>query len=99
MISLKKKFLLRVVAIVVCLGFISFFVPGVIQAAENKAPKSDLKTFLKKPVRMLSSIFPIFDFFFDNGNKSDSSSTDNSNTTGKIKITGNSTAKIVSDKD
>jgi len=45
-----SKKLLRVAAILVCLGFITLTISGVIYAADKKVKKPSVRTFLEKPM-------------------------------------------------
>jgi len=57
MISKKT---LRVLAILACLGFITFTFSGVALAAEKKVQRPDIRTLLQKPIVLLNSLFNLF---------------------------------------
>lgn len=87
-----KKGLLKAVAIVVCFGVLSLSVPGAI-AAEKKVPKP--YKFLKKPLDLITSMFPILHPIFDPGKKSIS----NKKAVKKIKVGGTLSSTKVADGD
>jgi hypothetical protein len=94
-----SKKVLRVVAIMVCLGFITLSVSGIVYAADKTVKKPDVRTFLKKPLLLLNSIFNIFlsptDQKANTGSEKESDSDSNS----KIKMTGNLKSPRVADGD
>lgn len=81
-----RKRTLRVIAILVCLSFITLLVPGA-TAADRKVKKLNFSiTILKQSMLVFSSIFPFFTPIYDTGNDITLPNfTDN--TARKIKIT------------
>lgn len=94
--SSRKTLYLKFTAIAVCLVFISLSVYGFVQTAEKKTPDPGLKNFLKKPMRLLSSLIGAIS---NSGNESDSSSAYDLSSTQKNKITQNFKTEKVSDED
>ena len=92
-----SKKLMRIAAIVVCLGFITLAVSGVAYATDKKVRKPDVNTFLKKPMLLLNSIFSIF--LSPTNQKASTDSGKNSNSGEKIKTTGNLKSDRVADGD
>jgi len=93
MISKKLK---RLIAVMVCLGFITLTFSGVALAVEKKAQKVDMKTFLKAPALLLNSLLNVF---LSPNAKARGSSIEKSNSDSTIKITGNLKSVKVSDDD
>lgn len=94
-----SKKILRVVAIMVCLGFITLTVSGVVYASDKKIKKPDVRTFLKKPMLLINSIFNVFLSPTDQKANAGSEERSNSNSNSKIKITGNIKSDKVADGD
>jgi hypothetical protein len=90
-----SKKILRVTAILVCLGFITLTISGVALAAEKKVQRPDVRTLLQKPIVLLNSLFNLFlsadQKASRDGEKASSGAT--------IKITGNLKSHKVSDGD
>jgi hypothetical protein len=94
-----KKFFFKAVAIMVCLVFLTLCVPGLI-SAEKKSPKPNSKLLFEKPLRLISSIFPVFSYIFDTGSQDNfSKNAPSSTSSGKVKITGGLASPKVSDGD
>ena len=94
-----SKKILRVVAIMVCLGFITLTVSGVVYASDKKIKKPDVRTFLKKPLLLINSIFNVFLAPTDQKANTGSEEKSNSNSNSKIKMTGNLKSPKVADGD
>jgi len=94
--SSRRTLFLKSTAIAVCLIFISLSVYGFVQTAEKKTPDPGLKNFLKKPIRLLSSLIGAIS---NSGKESDSSSAYDLNSDQKNKITQNFMSEKVSDED
>lgn len=86
---MRKKLFLKVTALVVCLGFISLYAPGLI-GAEKKAQKFDVKVLVKKPWVLFTSIVPIFNSIFDHGRNDSSKNGSNGNSGAIVRPTGDS---------
>lgn len=82
---MRKSFFFKTTALAVCLVFLAVAVPG-LNSAEKKNPKFDARLILKKPVALLSSIFPVFSSIFDTGSTLQDNTPTESN--GKVRITG-----------
>lgn len=93
MISKKLK---RLIAVMVCLGFITLTFSGVALAVEKKVQKVDMKTFLKTPGLLLNSLLNVL---LSPNPKARGGSSEKSNSDSKIKITGNIKIDKVSDDD
>jgi len=85
---MHKKFFFKAVAIMVCLVFLTLCVPGLI-SAEKKSPKPNSRLLFEKPLRLISSIFPVFSYIFDTGSQDNySKNAPTSTSSEKVKITG-----------
>ena len=83
---MRKRLIVRTVALVVCLVFIGLSASGLF-AADKRSSKIDGRLLLRKPVQFLVSILPIFDSFFNIHRKVVVSSND-SGSMGTVKPTG-----------
>ena len=92
-----SKKILRVVAIMVCLGFLTLSISGVVYASDKTVKKPDLRTLLKKPVLLLHSFLHVF--LGPDQKTSISSEKSSSNSHSKIKTTGNLKSPRVADQD
>ena len=61
---MRKRLIVRTVALVVCLVFIGLSASGLF-AADKKSFKIDARLLLRKPIQFLVSILPIFDSIFN----------------------------------
>ena len=93
MISKKT---LRVLAILACLGFITFTFSGVALAAEKKVQRPDVRTLLQKPIVLLNSLFNLF---LNSDLKAKKGDSEKASSGATIKITGNLKSHKVSDGD
>jgi hypothetical protein len=84
--AMRKRLIVRTVALVVCLVFIGLSASGLF-AADKRSSKIDGRLLLRKPVQFLVSILPIFDSFFGIHRKVVVSSND-SGSMGTVKPTG-----------
>jgi len=95
MISKKLK---KLIAVMVCLGFITLTFSGVALAVDKKVQTPDMKTFLKKPMHLLNSL--LLNAFLGPNPKARGGTIEKSNSSSKIiKITGNLKSDKVSDDD
>lgn len=96
---MKSKKILRIVAIAVCLGFLTLSISGVVYAADKTVKKPDVRTLLKKPLLLINSIFNVFLAPTDQKANNSSEEKSNSNSNSKIKMTGNLKSPRVADGD
>jgi hypothetical protein len=96
---MKSKKILRIVAIAVCLGFLTLSISGVVYASDKKVKKPDVRTFLKKPLLLINSIFNVFLAPTDQKANTGSEEKSDSNSNSKIKMTGNLKSPRVADGD
>jgi hypothetical protein len=83
---MRKRLIVRTVALVVCLVFIGLSASGLF-AADKKSSKIDGRLLLRKPIQFLVSILPIFDSIF-NIHKKQIISGNDSGSMGTVKPTG-----------
>ena len=83
---MRKRLIVRTVALVVCLVFIGLSASGLF-AADKKSSRIDARLLLRKPIQFLVSIFPGFDSIFNIHKKQILSGSD-SGSTGTVKPTG-----------
>lgn len=65
---MRKTFIVRAVALVVCLVFIGLSASGLF-AADRKSTKVEGRQLLRRPVQFLVSLLPVFDSIFNNHRK------------------------------
>lgn len=87
-----KRTLIAITTLVIFVALLA--TPG-LNSAEKRVSKSDPFSFLKKPVTFISSFLPIFGITID----SNSTKSTPSNSNGKVKPTGDSTASRPSGGD
>jgi len=74
---MRKTFIVKAVALVVCLVFIGLSASGLF-AADRKSVKVEGRQLLRKPVQFLVSLLPVFESIFNNHRKVVVSSSDSS---------------------
>jgi hypothetical protein len=96
---MRKKFFVKVVALVVCFAFLSLTIPG-LYAAEKKPHKYDAKTYITKSWLVLSSVFEFFNNIFHPTKSLDpAKNSPNSNSSMVAQPTGDSPSPKIGDKD
>jgi hypothetical protein len=83
---MRKDFIVRTVALVVCLVFIGSMGSGLI-AAEKRIVKTDFRLLWDRPIQFLISVFPSFSSIFATRGKQILSS-ENANLSSSVKPTG-----------
>ncbi|NIM57802.1 MAG: hypothetical protein GTO16_02515 [Candidatus Aminicenantes bacterium] len=96
---MKSKKILRIVAIAVCLGFLTVSISGVVYATDKTVKKPNVRTFLKKPLLLINSIFNVFLAPTDGKASTGSEEKSDSKSSSKIKTTGNLKSPRVADGD
>ena len=96
---MKSKKILRVIAIMVCLGFLTLSISGVVYATDKSVKKPDVRTLLKKPMLLLNSIFNVFLAPTEGKANTGSEKKEDSDSGSKIKMTGNLKSPRVADGD
>jgi len=81
---MRKTFFTKTIAVVICLTIVGISASGLF-AVEKKAPRTDARLLLSKPLAFFAQLFPVFGSLFKVNKRS---TTDNSGSTAKVKPTG-----------